>query len=174
MLSLEESAVLGPIGPSSPPRLACELHLKSMLSYESAPSKWRGREVSVDFAEARAALSVCVDSAGKLIAVGCAPTDAIVWDAGRSEALQILVGHTNWVVSLAFAKDGRLLISGAGDSTARVWDRNTGKEIGRIRFPGESTYVESVGFSPAGRTVFALSSGRLIMARVPEPDATQR
>lgn len=119
-------------------------------------------------------LSVCIGSDSDTVAVGYAPTDVIVWDASRQDVIQILDGHTNWVVSLAFSKDGRFLISGAGDSTARVWDWRIGKEIGRIRFPGTCSYVESVGFSPGGDTAFALSAGRLVIARTPKPGVTVR
>ena len=72
------------------------------------------------------------------------------------------------MVSLAFSSDGERLISGAGDSTARVWEVSTGKEIGRLRFNGESTYVNSVGLSPVGDRTFALTqSGQLVVAKVP-------
>jgi len=95
------------------------------------------------------------------------PYDVILWNIEKAEARRVLKGHSNWVVSLAYARDGKLLVSGAGDSTARVWDTETGKEIGRIRFPGSSTYVEGVGLSPSGDRVFALAKGVLVIARVP-------
>ena len=79
---------------------------------------------------------------------------------------KLLKGHDNWVVSLAFCADSERLISGAGDSTARVWDIESGKEIGRIRFPGQSSYVEGVGLSPKVDTAFAVADGMLVVARV--------
>lgn len=113
-------------------------------------------------------LSAAVAPDGKTVAAGYAPSGIILWDSAKGELLRLLNGHTNWVVSLGFSRDGRLLISGGGDSTARVWSVATGKEIGRIRFPGESTYVESVGFSPDGAHVFALAEdGKLVIARAP-------
>jgi hypothetical protein len=45
----------------------------------------------------------------------------------------------------------------------------TGKEIGRIRFEGESTYVNSVGFSADGQLVFgAAENDVLIVAKAPK------
>ncbi|MHC4403702.1 MAG: WD40 domain-containing protein [Planctomycetota bacterium] len=38
-------------------------------------------------------------------------------------------GHLNHVDSLAISPDGRLVLSGAGDGTARLWDATTGQEI---------------------------------------------
>ena len=80
---------------------------------------------------------------------------------------QLLKGHSNWVVSLAFSADSKRLTSDARDSTARVWDTESGKEIGRIRFPGESSYVDGVGLSPKGDIAFAVVRRMLVVARVP-------
>jgi WD40 repeat protein len=102
--------------------------------------------------------------------VGYAPYDIILWDADEEKLLRILEGHSNWVVSLAFSPDGKLLISGAGDSTARIWSVEAGKEIGRIRLSGSCTYVHSVGFSPDGKKAFALTEDNYLrIVDVPDP-----
>jgi WD40 repeat protein len=113
-------------------------------------------------------LSVEISPDGKLLAVGYAPYDVILWDADTGGYGKLLEGHSNWVVSLGFSADGTRLISGAGDSTARVWDVSSGKEIGRLRFEGPSTYVWSVGLSPQGDLAFALTEDdQFVVARVP-------
>jgi len=111
-------------------------------------------------------LSVRLSPDGGTLAVGYAPYDIILWDAKTGARQKLLKGHSNWVVSLAFSADGKRLISGAGDSTARVWDVESGKEIGRIRFPGESTYVKGVGLSPNGAVAFASARGVLKIAKL--------
>ncbi|MCF7734291.1 MAG: hypothetical protein K9N23_21590 [Akkermansiaceae bacterium] len=64
----------------------------------------------------------------------------------------------------------RRLISGAGDSTVRVWDVAGGKESGRLRFGDSSSYTHAVGLSPNGDVAFALvEPGHLVVARVPSP-----
>jgi len=113
-------------------------------------------------------LSVGLSPDGNLLAVGYAPYDIILWNARTGARQSLLKGHSNWVVSLAFSSDSQRLISGAGDSTARVWDVAQAKEIGRIRFPGESTYVEGVGLSPKGDVAFAVARGILQVARMPQ------
>ena len=113
-------------------------------------------------------LSVAISSNGRTLAVGYAPYDIILWEIGTGEQLKLLKGHSNWVVSLAFSADSNRLISGAGDSTARVWDVPSGTEVGRLRFEGPSTYINSVGISPNGDRAFALTqSGQLVIAKVP-------
>ncbi|MDH7502294.1 MAG: hypothetical protein QHJ82_06210 [Verrucomicrobiota bacterium] len=113
-------------------------------------------------------LSVGISPNGDTLAVGYAPWDIILWNARTGARQKLLKGHSNWVVSLAFSADSKRLISGAGDSTARVWDLESGKEIGRIRFRGESSYVDGVGLSPKGDIAFAVARGMLVVARVAE------
>lgn len=113
-------------------------------------------------------LSLALSPDSRTLAVGYAPYDIILWDVRTGAQLKLLKGHKNWVVSLAFSADSKLLISGAGDSTARVWEIPSGKEVGRLRFQGESTYVNSVGLSPKGNLAFALTeAGQFIVAKVP-------
>ena len=65
-----------------------------------------------------------------MLAVGYAPYDIILWNAQTGSRQKLLKGHSNWVVSLAFSADGKRLISGAGDSTARLWDLETARKSG--------------------------------------------
>lgn len=65
-------------------------------------------------------LSVGISPDGRTLAVGYAPSDVILWDARTGQRQKLLKGHGNWVVSLAFSSDSKRLISGAGDSTARI------------------------------------------------------
>jgi WD40 repeat protein len=121
----------------------------------------------LDNKDGHSPLSLALSPDSRTLAVGYAPYDIILWNAQTGARQQLLKGHSNWVVSLAFSADGKRLISGAGDSTARIWDVESGKEIGRVRFQGESSYVEGVGLSSKGDIVFAVARGVLVVARVP-------
>ena len=64
----------------------------------------------------------------------------------------ILQGHTDWVWSVAFSPDGRHIVSGSGDRTIRVWDAQTGDQVGNP-LQGHTDQVQSISFSPDGRHI---------------------
>jgi WD40 repeat protein len=83
-----------------------------------------------------------------------------------SEAAQVLLNnnfaarlitslrHDGMVYSLAFSPDGRYIVSGSDDNTARVWEAVTGEEV--VRLPHDS-FLIVVAFSPDGEYVVTKS-----------------
>ena len=62
------------------------------------------------------------------------------------------------VRSVAFSPDGKTILTGCKDKTARLWDATTGQPIGSpILHPGE---VLTVTYSPDGSTIFTTCSDR--------------
>ena len=84
----------------------------------------------------------------------------VVADAQKPE-LVVQTGHSDHVTSVAFSRDGRLVLSGSADAV-RLWETGTGKEV--RRFEGQSGRVYSVAFSPDGR--FVLTGSGDAIARV--------
>ncbi len=65
------------------------------------------------------------------------PGVAYIWDS-----------HRDRVISVAFSPDGRIAATGSGDTSARLWDVETGAE--RFHLTGHSDAVWIVAFSPDG------------------------
>lgn len=77
----------------------------------------------------------------------------------------ILKGHEQDIYSLDFSRDGRIIVSGSGDQTARIWDMDTGKclyvlTVGDVDL--KDAGVTSVALSPDGRLVAAGSLDRMV------------
>ncbi|MFA4828880.1 MAG: caspase family protein [Thermodesulfovibrionales bacterium] len=75
--------------------------------------------------------------------------------AAEKPEIFVQLGHTDQVTSVAFSPDGRYALSGSDDSTLKLWEVATGKEI--RAFIGHKSSVVSGVFSSDGR--YALSGG---------------
>jgi uncharacterized protein YjiK len=68
-----------------------------------------------------------------------------------SADMQTLEGHTSRVLSVAFSPDGKQIVSGSGDNTARLWDATTGASLQILK--GHIQDITSVAFSADGKQV---------------------
>ena len=85
-----------------------------------------------------------------------------VWEADTGEVHETLVGHENYILSLAFAPDSKSIATGSWDRTIRVW----GIETGTLRqiLSGHSNVVNAVTFSPDGaRLASGSNDGTVIL-----------
>jgi len=94
---------------------------------------------------------------GRSIAT-CRGPRAMVWDAASGERVSDFEGHVAMfgVRAVAFSPDSRLLLTGGGDDTAKLWDIATGVEL--RTFIGHANTVDGVAFSPDGTRVITASS----------------
>ena len=56
-------------------------------------------------------------------------TTVRLWDTASNQLVRKLEGHTDRIESIAFSPDGKRLVSGGLDTTARVWDIATGDTV---------------------------------------------
>jgi len=64
---------------------------------------------------------------------------------------QTLIGHARFVTSACFSPDGKRILTGSRDGTAKVWDAEKGTEVFALK--GHPKAVTSVCFSPDGKRI---------------------
>ena len=73
----------------------------------------------------------------------------------------ILTGHTSGVSSASFSPDGKRIVSASDDKTIRIWDAETGRQIGKS-LEGHTDEVSSASFSPDGKRIVSASHDNTI------------
>ena len=84
--------------------------------------------------------------------------------------IQVLLGHTDWVNTVAISPDGNLLASGSWDATAILWDiSNPAFPVKLETLTDHTAAVESVTFSSDGKTLATASTNELILWDISDP-----
>ncbi len=77
--------------------------------------------------------AMCFSPSNKHL-IGTAPTggtgDIGVWDTQSGKKVNMLTGHTNYILTVAFHPSGKRLATVAKDRTARLWDIDSGEQLG--------------------------------------------
>ena len=81
-------------------------------------------------------------------------------NAKKISLAQTLSGHSDYVFSVAFSPDGKVLASGSSDKTIKLREVKTGRLINTLS--GHSHTVMSVAFSPDGRVLASGSFDKTI------------
>jgi WD40 repeat protein len=105
---------------------------------------------------------------GRRLATGSSDRTARVWNAADVKAPPIILrGHDKddpsrasshlGITTLAFTPDGRRLVTGSDDETARVWDLDHPERAPAV-LRGHLAEVEAVAISPDGRRLVTMSN----------------
>lgn len=74
--------------------------------------------------------------------------------------LVVQTGHFDYVLSVAFSPNGKIMASGSGDKTVKLWAVESGKQLRAMT--GHEGYITAIAFSPNGKTLVSISSSREI------------
>jgi WD40 repeat protein len=94
---------------------------------------------------------------------------ARLWDVASGKLVSVLVGHTEFINSARFSPDGQLIAT-AGDSTVRIWEGTTGREV--IVIPVLTQGLDSSGSQRTARAAVFSPDGKSLL--VSGSDATTR
>ncbi|MDZ8257004.1 CHAT domain-containing protein [Nostoc sp. ChiQUE01b] len=76
--------------------------------------------------------------------------------------LEPLIGHSDWIRSLAFSPDSKTILSSSNDKTVRLWDVETGQLLHLLT--GHRDRVKGVGISPDGQLLLSCSADANVKA----------
>jgi WD40 repeat protein len=106
-------------------------------------------------------LHVRVSADGKTLATAD-PTVIKLWNGVGGECRHVLRGHRPYIMDLAFAPDGRTLVSSGRDGTLRFWHVATGRELFHLTLLGAE--IDNLAFAPDGSqlaTIVHLNGARV-------------
>ena len=83
-----------------------------------------------------------------------------LWAVSTGENLITLRGHTGFVTTVAYSRDGTLLASGSEDKTIKLWAVETGQNLATLQGHGKT--INSVAFSPDSTKLASGSDDRMI------------
>lgn len=104
------------------------------------------------------ALSIlnAVELLGEAVSLQNAPMEQTIrfhlsWWTSQVHQLKGILSHTGTVSAVAFSPDGKTILTGSHDNTARLWDTASGKPLGSPL--QHKKMVKAVAFSPDGKFV---------------------
>jgi len=80
----------------------------------------------------------------------------------KKSQLEPLIGHSDWIRSLAFSPDSKTLLSSSNDRTVRLWDIETGRLLHLLT--GHRDRIKCVGMSPDGQLLLSCSADGQVRA----------
>jgi WD40 repeat protein len=112
--------------------------------------------------------AIAIAADGKAIAAAGGETAALIAvDEAGCRGGPPLLGHAGNIYSIAFSGDGELILTGALDKTARLWDRN-GRPRAVLRGHRDRIYRVAFGPAPGIWMLTASRDGDILLWRRPD------
>jgi WD40 repeat protein len=74
-----------------------------------------------------------------------------VWELTSHHQVAELKGGADWIMSLAFAPDGKTIAAGTFDGVIQLWNVAAGRQAGALQ--GHISFVSSLAFAPDGSSL---------------------
>ena len=87
---------------------------------------------------------------------------ARLWDVEAGREGRKFGDTQGWVQDLVISRDGRFLLTGSPDHTARVFDMATGSETMKLSVEGAESHIRVVAISPDGRKALAGADDKIM------------
>ena len=113
------------------------------------------REAELD-RKAPVVTAVAIDPGGKRVASAGDDHAIRLFDASTMQPQRQLVGHTDWIKSIAFSPDGQTLVSGGNDGKIIFWRVDDGKQLKAIQHP---MAIARLSFHPQGKGLAVVGFG---------------
>jgi WD40 repeat protein len=113
-------------------------------------------QVVASFKNATSAYKIALSADQRSVIGSTGYPEFQVWDTQSFESFRTLKGHESQGFAVAYSNDGKLLATGASDSTARIWNASNGKELKLLK--GHDSGVNDVVFSPDGKVLATASN----------------
>jgi WD40 repeat protein len=105
---------------------------------------------------------------GCRVLAGCSEKITL-WDLETGKEIQRFTGHKSWMHSVAFLPNGRHILSGSHDGTARVWDIKSGRQL--YCFTRHKGAIRAAVVAPDGCHALTVGDDRVAcLWRMPVPD----
>ena len=130
-----------------------------------------GRSGTAGVGHSGTVLSLAVTRDGKLLATGGKDRTVRLWDTATGAERSTLIGHADEVTALAFAPDGKRLLS-ASDGQIKIWDALAGKEVRSFTDKGPKGPITALKVSDDGQHAFIW--GDKVMLHAPQAGGRRR
>ncbi len=128
--------------------------LKSFQSSAEESQSVRTAVLGSPNRQVRKAVAVACSPDGKVVAFAVGKEIHLV-DVETGKQIRSCQGHTSYVVSLAFAPDGKSFASGSDDRSVRTWELESGKQL--LKLDGHNQKVQCVTYSADGKLLGSIS-----------------